>query len=462
MAVTTLQTVLVARLLPTAIYGEWGLLMAAFMTILMLTQVGFDDKYIQQDDEDQEHAFQVAFSLVAVMGAVLVVLLLVGIPLFALLYGRTSIIAPGLVLATSVPAMVLETPIWVHYRRMDFTRQRKLQLVDPLVTCAATVVLAIAGWGLWALVLGALIGTWAAAIVIARTSPYKFRWRWDSAVAREYTRFSLPLFIGALGTVLLVQVPASIASRLLGAVAVGGIALANSVTNFTIQVDGIVTQTLYPVICAVKDRPPLLVEAFWKSNRLALLWATPVGAAAALFAGDFVHLIIGEKWRFAVPLLAIIGINAVINQIGFNWTAFFRALGDTKPVALGGIVNVIAVLAIAIPLMVIYGLTAFAVGLGVATVITVVVRLWLLRKIFPGVSFVLHIARGIGPTLPAVGVVLLLRAVDPTTRTWMRVIVEAVIYLAIVALATYASDGRLLRESTNYLRRPHPVAEAVG
>ena len=51
-----------------------------------------------------------------------------------------------------------------------------------------------------------------------------------------------------------------------------------------------VTQTLYPAICAVKDRPDLLFESFWKSNRLALLWAAPIGAAAALFAGDFVAL----------------------------------------------------------------------------------------------------------------------------------------------------------------------------
>ncbi len=60
-ALSVLQTVIVARLLPTPVFGRWGLLMAAFMTILLITSVGIDDKYIQQDHPDQEYAFQVAF-----------------------------------------------------------------------------------------------------------------------------------------------------------------------------------------------------------------------------------------------------------------------------------------------------------------------------------------------------------------------------------------------------------------
>jgi O-antigen/teichoic acid export membrane protein len=461
MAVTAVQTIFLARLLPATVFGEWGLLMAALTTILTLTSVGFDDKYIQQDHPDQEYAFQIAFTLVVVLGIILLVLVLVGIPVFALIYGRTNIILPGLVLGAAVPALVLEMPLWVHYRRMDFARQRKLQLIAPVVTCVATLALAIAGLGLWALALGAVIGTWAAALAIARTSPYKFRLRWDRATAREYTSFSAPLFIGAISTVLLIQVPVSIGSRVLGAAAVGAMSLANSVTNYTTQVDGVVTQTLYPVICAVKDKPALLRESFWKSNRLALLWATPMGLAAALFAGDFVHLVIGEKWRFAVPLLAIVGLNAAVNQIAFNWTAFFRAVGDTKPIAIGGIIGTASVLAIAVPLLAVDGLTAFAIGLGIATVVGVVARLWLLRRIFSELSFAWHIARGIGPSLPAAGVVLLVRLLDPGTRTWPRVAVEAILYLLVASLATYLSDGRLLRESGTYLRRP-PVPEPTG
>ncbi len=142
------------------------------------------------------------------------------------------------------------------------------------------------------------------------SSPYRLRLRWDRSALREYTRFSWPLFVGVVSTVLMIQVPVSVSARLLGVAAVGGLALATNISQFTTRVDDVVTQTLYPAICAVQDRTDLLFESFWKSNRLALLWAAPLGAAAALFAGDFVHYVIGEKWHFAIPLIITFGINA--------------------------------------------------------------------------------------------------------------------------------------------------------
>lgn len=458
-AISALQTVIVARLLPTAVFGRWGLLMAAFMTTVLLTSVGVDDKYIQQDESDQEHAFQVAFTLILVLGAVLVVMILVGTPLLAFIYGRPDIIVPGLALSAAVPAMALGMPLLVHYRRLDFARQRKLQLVDPVVTFLVTIALAVAGLGLWALVLGATAGTWAAGIVIARSSPYPIRLCWDRTALTEYRRFSMPLFFSAIATVLLVQAPVTVGSRVLGVTAVAGIVLANNVSSFTTQVDAMITQTLYPVICAVKDRPGLLLESFWKSNRLALLWAAPVGGGVALFAGDFVHFVIGEKWRFAAPLIAVVGVNAVINQIGFNWTAFFRALGDTRPVAICSGIGLAAMLLIAVPLLATDGLTAFAIGLGIVNVIGVAARLWFLRRIFPGFSFVAQALWGVGPTLPAVACVLLLRFADPGEPTFVRVAAEAVMYASLVVACTYASDRRLLRESAGYLRRP-PLPQA--
>ncbi len=43
----------------------------AFTTLYGLVQIGVDDKYIQQDAADQEHAFQLAFTLQLILsGAV--------------------------------------------------------------------------------------------------------------------------------------------------------------------------------------------------------------------------------------------------------------------------------------------------------------------------------------------------------------------------------------------------------
>ena len=450
-----------AGLLTTTAYGEWGLLMAAFMTLIALGSVGIDDKYVQQDDPDQRRAFEIAFTLQIALCTGFVLLLLIGMPAFALLYGREEIIAPGIALALTLPALGLQMPLWAHYRRMDFVRQRKLQAIDPVVSLVLTVVLALAGLGVWALVISALAGTYCTAIAAVLSSPYRLRLRWDRSALREYTDFSWPLFIGAVTTVVMVQVPTAVTANVLGVTAVAGIALAATLSAFTYRVDEIVTQTLYPAICAVKDRTDLLFESFWKSNRLALLWAAPVGTAVALFAADVVPAVLGEEWRFAVGLVAAVALNSVINQIGFNWTAFFRARGETRPIAVTSVVALVLVLAIAVPLLATEGLTAFGVGLGIATLLSIVLRMWYLRRLFPGLPLVRHVARGLGPTLPAAGAVGLLRLAGPGARSVAWVALEVAAFVLVAIVATYASERALLRESAGYLlRRSQPSRNA--
>ena len=120
------------------------------------------------------------------------------------------------------------------------------------------------------------------------------------------------------------------------------IVLASSISNYVNSVDGVVTETLYPAICAVRDHVDLLFEAFVKSNRLALMWGLPFGVGLALFASDLVRFGIGEQWHSGITLIAVFGIIAGISHIGFNWDAFYRARGNTKPIAVWSALTLLA------------------------------------------------------------------------------------------------------------------------
>src|SRR3954452_5509587 len=62
-ALGMVQRVAVAAYLSASAFGFWGLIVTTLVTISWLKQVGVSDKYVQQDDEDQETAFQKAFTL---------------------------------------------------------------------------------------------------------------------------------------------------------------------------------------------------------------------------------------------------------------------------------------------------------------------------------------------------------------------------------------------------------------
>ena len=114
----------------------------------------------------------------------------------------------------------------------------------------------------------------------------------------------------------------------------------------------------------MRDRTELLFESFVKSNRLALMWGVPFGAGLALFASDLVHHGIGEKWAPAIGLLQAFGLIAAIDQVGFNWDSYFRARGETRPVALVSLLVLVPFGAVAVPLLLADGLDGYAIGMG--------------------------------------------------------------------------------------------------
>jgi hypothetical protein len=61
---------------------------------------------------------------------------------------------------------------------------------------------------------------------------------------------------------------------------------------------------------------------------------------------------------------------------------FYRARGDTRPLAVFGLLTLAAFLATAVPLLVLYGLTGFAVGMGVMTAVSLAVRTYYLTRLF--------------------------------------------------------------------------------
>jgi O-antigen/teichoic acid export membrane protein len=440
-----------AALLSRSDYGVWGVLLVSLGVLSRLKVVGVSDKYLQQDESDQELAFQRAFTLEVLMTAAAMIPLVIALPVVAVVYGQWKLLPPGAVLITAMAAGALQAPFWIYYRNMDFVRQRVLGVVEPVVGFVVAVGLAVAGAGYWSLALGVVIGAWSGAAVAIASSPYKLRWRYDKGSLRVYASFSGPIFIATVCSVILANSTTIAANAHLGLAAVGAIALSSNITSFTTKVDDLVGGTLYPAICAVQTRLDLLRESFVKSNRLALMWAMPFGMALTLFSSDLVRFGIGEKWRPAVGLLQITGVVAAIGHIGFNWDDYFRARANTRPLAVASVAATLTFLAVGLPLLFLDGLTGLAIGIGVQAVVYLAFRGYYLSKLFEGFVFVRHAMRAMLPSLPAIGAVLVMRSLESGNRTATMLIAELLTYGLVTVAATWILEGRLVREALGYV-----------
>jgi O-antigen/teichoic acid export membrane protein len=449
-----LKGFLVAAFLTVDDFGIWGVLVVVLGTLAWLKQAGVGDKYIQQDDADQEAAFQRAFTLEVMISGAFAVLLVAVTPLMALVYGDDRLLLPGFLLSLCLGGYALQAAIWPHYRALDFLRQRILQSVDPLVTFAVTAVLAIAGAGYWSLVIGIIVGAWAGALAAVRSTPIPLRLRYDRGTLRSYVSFSWPLLVASASGVVIAQSSTLVANVTLGLEGVGAVAFASMVVAYTGRLDRVVTGTLYPAICRRADRLDLLREVFLKSNRLALLWALPFGVGLALFARPLLGDVLGERWLPAVGLVQMFALTAAVTQIGFNWDAFYRARDNTRPIAVANAATMVVFCGLALPLLAAEGLRGLGIGMAATAGVGLALRIHYLVALFPRLPLARHVGRASLPTAAGAACVVLLRDVPAP------VLLQVAGFVVAVALVTALLERRLLAEVRSYLVRRSAASAA--
>jgi O-antigen/teichoic acid export membrane protein len=460
-ALNLLKSVIAAGFLTASDYGIWGIVLLAVLFVGAMKTAAVGDKYIQQAEDDQELAFQKAFTLELLFSVLLFGVACALAPVLALAYGQSELIAASLVLSLVLLTLAFQSPAWIFYRRMDFFRQRLILSIDPVVGFVVTIALAVAGLGYWSLVIGVVAGSAVAGAVAMIASPIPIRLIYDHGTLKEYLHYSWPLVLAAGGGIMIGQVSLLLGNWSLGLAATGAIALASTFAFYTDSVDRIITQTLYPAVCRVRDRTDLLLETFTKSNRLTLLWGMPFGVAVSLFAADLVHFGIGDQWESAIVLLQVFGVAAAVNHIGFNWDAYYRAVGRTRPIAIVALTGLVVLVATAAPLLFTIGLDGYAIGIAAMTAVTLTLRWYFITRLFPGFGVLRYMARAIVPTVPAVAVVLVMRLLDEGDRNVTIALIELGVYLFVIAWVTLIVERELLREARGYLRpassAPDPV-----
>jgi O-antigen/teichoic acid export membrane protein len=459
-ALVLVQGLIVTVLLGPRAIGLYGIVTVTAMTIVALKRVGIDEAFVQQSEQGQEEEFQRAFTLELVLSVAFAVVIASCAPLVAVAYDDDRLVWLTLAVAYLPVAFALQAPTWIFFRRMDFLRQRLLQAVVPVVTFCVTVPLAAAGVGVWSLVIGPFVGNLVGVVAAQSVSPYRLRLRFDKEARRRYFAFSWPIFANA-AALLLVQQGQLLAFDLDGGLAAAGyITLAFTLTRYADRADQIVATTIYPAICAVRDRLPTLEELFVKSNRLTMMWALPFCVGFVLFAPDLVHLVLGEKWEPAIVLLQGLAGAAAIQQVGYNWFSFYRAVGDSRPQAVESAVMVVTFAGLAIPGLIAWGPEGFVWGRIAGAVAMLAVRRHYVRRLLPNVELITLGLRGLAPVAVAAAVTFGARlALWGGERGAVQAVGELVLFLAVCALVTWAVERPLLREVAREARSPRLIAE---
>ena len=142
-----------------------------------------------------------------------------------------------------------------------------------------------------------------------------------------------------------------------------------------------------------------------------------------------------------------------VAQIAFNWTLFMRALDNTRPMAVAGLIGVVVFLTVTMPLMLIMDnvLTGYLIGMSVNTAVQLLFRGYYMQRLFEGFHFWAHALRGLAPSVPAVLAVYAMRELE-SGRSFGIAVAELAVYWVVTIAATLVFERDLLSEVAGYLR----------
>jgi O-antigen/teichoic acid export membrane protein len=319
--------VVLSWLLQPADFGIVGLAYTIAAFAGLIQQIGLAEFLVRRRRIDLW--FEPAMFLAVGLAACSAIVMVVGAPFGAWLYGEPRIVGLLLVLAMGLPfsasSRVLTASLQAGMRfRAIAVTQSLLAVLNPTLSIA----FALLGFGAYSFVLPIPMTEAARAVILWSLARPRMRWKPQPNLWRY--------FVPTSGLVLLANVCAMVGSQgdyvLLGIFqtnqTVGlyffGFILSTQLIGF---VRGTMSGVLFPVFSSIRSDPLRLRSAFVRAVNVTSVVIMPLGILQAVVADSVIRLLFAEKWIPAIPIIQLLSISMALHCVAEPCVPLLQAQG---------------------------------------------------------------------------------------------------------------------------------------
>jgi O-antigen/teichoic acid export membrane protein len=362
MVIQMVVSIIVARELMPEDFGVMAIMTFFTSVALAIVDSGFSQALIRKEspsDSDYRTVLYFNFAMSVVLYGVLVA---VAYPV-AMLYDAPVIwtIAPVLFLVLPINALcVVQTVMFT--REFRFALLSKVVFVASLVSGVVAVVMAVMGWGIWALVAQRLLmmGIKALAFWSIR------RWRSDAPLSLASLRAMAPFSLRLLATDLIASVYNNVAQLFIGKIhntsMLGYYSQAQKLKDLpVISTVQAVQGVTFPALSQIKDDDTKFSAGYLRISEMLAFVVFPLMLGMVAVAEDMFLLLLGDKWMPTVPYFEILALSGLFYPLGVVSYNVLKSRSDGAVIVRLEIVKRIIqtlILAVTIPI----GVTAVAWG----------------------------------------------------------------------------------------------------
>ncbi|MBB5696676.1 lipopolysaccharide biosynthesis protein [Sphingomonas yantingensis] len=307
--VTWGSTFLVIRILSPQDYGLFAMTQVVLALLNMLNGYGLASAVIQRPHVDKRLKRQL-FGLLVLLNFGLGLAQVLMAPLAAA-YFRQPIVADLLrvqaLLYVATPFIAF--PYALLARSMDFKGQAQANLASATLGAIVSLIGAFSGWGVWTLIAAPMALFWSRAIIMTWLARSLMWPSFDFRGAGDVVRFGGLMATSQLFWFLQSQADVFIAGRHLDPHTLGLYTTALFLTQvFVAKFLPTLNDVAFSAYARIQDDAAAMGAAFAKSSRIVMVAAMPFYAGLAVTAEPLVHVVLGEKWLEAAPLVRVLAI----------------------------------------------------------------------------------------------------------------------------------------------------------
>jgi len=451
------KTIVLARLLTPESFGLMALCAMVLRGIQVLTETGLTSALIQRPTDVEEAKLSV-YSLTAIRGAILGVIVVLASPFFASLYDQ-PLLAPllqtlAIILVVggfqNVNAVVLQ-------KELSFKLLTRIQLVLAVLDAAIVTLLAYVWRDVWALVVGQVVTAVVAVLLSFAMLPGWPRFGWNAKLIKEL--FLYGRFVTGLAIVLFLttEIDNAVIGKILGVEALGIYALAYMLANLpATHLAKVLARVMFPAYSKLQSDRSSLNDAYLLTVRVIAILVVPASIGLAVIGDEIVRIVYGAQWLPPSFVIAVLCAFGAFRAIGSINGYVLNAIGRPDIVFYTNLTKLIVIGIVIVPASKAYGL------LGAACAVTVpLVLMFLIETFLFSRTLSLPVARIWGAVEPAISssmvvgiavlVVKLWTPIDTTTRLLGIVVGAALLYVALnwkrlletrEVIAGYRANGR--------------------
>lgn len=343
---STVSFVVLSRLLAPEAFGLVALATVATGVLFVFVDQGFGQALVQRESVSPEH-LDAGFWYGVITALGIGAILWIGAPWIASLMGddeltgvlRWLTLVPLAGAGSSVPTALLT-------REMRFAALTRRTLFAAGLGAVVAVVMAFAGFGVWALVANGLVQAASTALATWLAVRWRPRFGFSGRHWKELWRFGTALLGRDLLGIVAGKADDVLIGRIIGTTALGFYSVGY---RFFVIAQELLLQSVadvsIPVYSRLQSDPTRLQSAFCTTLRVVSLVSFPFFAALSLTAPLVVRLLSGDEWDVAGQVLQALSLVGLVHTVEYFVHTLFISLGrpglSFRLTALNALANVV-------------------------------------------------------------------------------------------------------------------------